>query len=123
MGDYLETQRQAFARFYFVGDDDLLDIIGNSKDVTNVQRHFPKMYAGIVALQSRKENNDDVVLGMGSKEGEQVGFAREIKIADDPRINIWLGKVDSEMMNSLALELEKAVQGIQDKERNRMATI
>lgn len=81
------------------------------------------MYAGIVALQSRKENNDDVVLGMGSKEGEQVGFAREIKIADDPRINIWLGKVDSEMMNSLALELEKAVQGIQDKERNRMATI
>jgi dynein heavy chain 1 len=36
LGDYLETQRSAFARFYFVGDDDLLDIIGNSKDVTNV---------------------------------------------------------------------------------------
>jgi dynein heavy chain 1 len=24
LGDYLETQRAAFARFYFVGDDDLL---------------------------------------------------------------------------------------------------
>ena len=48
-------QREAFARFYFIGDDDLLDIIGNSRDVTNVQRHFPKMYAGIVLLQSEKE--------------------------------------------------------------------
>lgn len=47
LGDYLEMQRQAFARFYFVGDDDLLEIIGNSRDVLNVCRHFPKMYAGL----------------------------------------------------------------------------
>lgn len=50
LGEYLETQRSAFARFYFIGDEDLLEIIGNSKDVTNVQRHFPKMYAGITTL-------------------------------------------------------------------------
>jgi dynein heavy chain 1 len=36
LGEYLETQRSAFARFYFVGDEDLLEIIGNSKDVKNV---------------------------------------------------------------------------------------
>jgi len=36
LGDYLEKQRQAFARFYFVGDEDLLEIIGNSKDIGNV---------------------------------------------------------------------------------------
>jgi dynein heavy chain 1, cytosolic len=29
LGDYLEMQRTAFARFYFVGDEDLLEIIGN----------------------------------------------------------------------------------------------
>ncbi|CAD8134930.1 unnamed protein product [Paramecium octaurelia] len=123
LGDYLETQRQAFARFYFVGDDDLLDIIGNSKDVTNVQRHFPKMYAGIVQLQSRKDGNDDVVLGMSSKEGEVVPFSKEVKIAEDPRINIWLGKVDNEMMNSLALDLEKSVLDIQANQQNRMKVI
>ena len=43
-------QRSAFARFYFVGDEDLLEIIGNSKDVKNLQRHFTKMYAGIMTL-------------------------------------------------------------------------
>lgn len=52
LSDYLETQRAAFARFYFVGDDDLLEIIGNSKDVAIVQKHFTKMYAGITSLKN-----------------------------------------------------------------------
>ncbi len=33
LGEYLERQRSAFPRFYFVGDEDLLEIIGNSKDL------------------------------------------------------------------------------------------
>ena len=44
LGEYLEKQRQNFARFYFVGDEDLLEIIGNSKMITSVMRHFPKMF-------------------------------------------------------------------------------
>lgn len=57
LGDYLEKQRQNFARFYFVGDEDLLEIIGNSKEIRNVQRHFPKMFAGITSL-SFEEDGD-----------------------------------------------------------------
>lgn len=34
LGEYLERERQSFPRFYFVGDEDLLEIIGNSKDVS-----------------------------------------------------------------------------------------
>jgi dynein heavy chain 1, cytosolic len=52
LSDYLETQRAAFSRFYFVGDEDLLEVIGNSKDVSIVQKHFTKMYAGITLLQN-----------------------------------------------------------------------
>jgi dynein heavy chain 1 len=33
LGDYLEKQRAAFPRFYFIGDEDLLEIIGNSNDM------------------------------------------------------------------------------------------
>jgi dynein heavy chain 1 len=66
LGDYLESQRTKFARFYFVGDEDLLEIIGNSKDVTNVQRHFSKMFAGITALQSK--DNGDLLVSMSSKQ-------------------------------------------------------
>lgn len=40
LGEYLERERSSFPRFYFVGDEDLLEIIGNSKDVRfEVQLH------------------------------------------------------------------------------------
>ena len=32
LGEYLEKQRREFSRFYFLGDDDLLEIIGNSSE-------------------------------------------------------------------------------------------
>jgi dynein heavy chain 1 len=67
LGDYLETQRSAFARFYFVGDEDLLEIIGNSKDVAIVQRHFTKMYAGITSLKAEKIDGNEMVLKMTSR--------------------------------------------------------
>jgi len=57
LGDYLEKQRQNFARFYFVGDEDLLEIIGNSKEIRNVQRHFTKMFAGITALSFQEDGD------------------------------------------------------------------
>lgn len=36
LGEYLENQRAAFPRFYFVGDEDLLEIIGHSKEPLQV---------------------------------------------------------------------------------------
>ena len=40
LGDYLERERNIFPRFYFVGDEDLLEIVGNSKNVMRIQKHF-----------------------------------------------------------------------------------
>lgn len=115
LGDYLETQRSAFARFYFVGDEDLLEIIGNSKDVTNVQRHFPKMYAGITTVNSQE--NGDVVIGMNSREGESVKFEKDIKISEDPKINVWLSKIEDQMRFSLASSLERSLKELSALEK------
>ena len=76
LGDYLETQRSNFTRFYFVGDDNLLEIIRNSKDITNIQRHFTKMFAGISTLKSPDGN---VLEGMFSREGEYVNFVSKLQ--------------------------------------------
>ena len=65
--NFLEKQRQNFARFYFIGDEDLLEIIGNSKDVNKITRHFNKMFAGMNSLLS---SDGDELKGMVSREFE-----------------------------------------------------
>ena len=88
----------------------MLDIIGNSKDVTNVQRHFTKMFAGITTLGN--ENEGDLINGMNSREGESVPFENVVKISDDPTINIWLTKVEDQMRLGLAVNLERCIKDV-----------
>jgi len=54
----------------------LLEIIGNSKNVPRLQKHFKKMFAGIHQILLDEEQTQ--VLGIASKEGEEVSFYYEI---------------------------------------------
>ena len=53
-----------------MGDEDLLDIIGNSKNVQKIQKHFRKMFAGIANILLSED--DSTILGVSSREGEDV---------------------------------------------------
>uniref|UniRef100_A0A1I8II96 Dynein heavy chain, cytoplasmic n=1 Tax=Macrostomum lignano TaxID=282301 RepID=A0A1I8II96_9PLAT len=112
LGEYLERQRASFARFYFVGDEDLLEIIGNSKNVHRLQKHFKKMFAGVHTLKLDEEAT--TVFGLCSKEGEEVPFVTPVSIKDNPRINDWLTMVEKEMRVTLAKLLAKATLGLKD---------
>ncbi|OWZ39026.1 dynein heavy chain 1, cytosolic [Cryptococcus neoformans Tu259-1] len=107
LGEYLEKERSSFPRFYFVGDEDLLEIIGNSKDTRRIMKHLKKMFAGISTLQMDEEETQ--LLGFSSREGEEVYFRTPIVLKDFPKINDWLAKVESEMRISLAYLLSQAV--------------
>ena len=109
--NFLEKQRQNFARFYFIGDEDLLEIIGNSKDVNKITRHFNKMFAGMNSLLS--EDGDELT-GMVSREFEEVQFETSVKISDDPVVYQWLRKVQEQMQLTLAIKLERAVNEISE---------
>ena len=56
-----------------MGDEDLLEIIGNSKNVVRLQKHMKKMFAGVHQLIL--DEDETLVLGVSSKEGEEVGHA------------------------------------------------
>jgi len=112
LGEYLNQQRQAFARFYFVGDEDLLEIIGNSTEIKMVQRHFPKMFAGITSMNFEKhgDKEGDKLNGMYSREGEYVKFSKQIIISEDPTIYIWLAKIENMMQVSLSDTLMASIE-------------
>ena len=58
-----------------MGDEDLLEIIGNSKNVPRLQKHFKKMFAGVHSVLLSEDYTQ--VLGISAKEGEQVGAVCE----------------------------------------------
>uniref|UniRef100_A0A8C3ASK7 Cytoplasmic dynein 1 heavy chain 1 n=1 Tax=Cyclopterus lumpus TaxID=8103 RepID=A0A8C3ASK7_CYCLU len=107
LGEYLERERSSFPRFYFVGDEDLLEIIGNSKNVAKLQKHFKKMFAGVSSILLNEDNT--VVLGISSREGEEILYKTPVSITDHPKINEWLTLVEKEMRVTLAKLLAESV--------------
>jgi dynein heavy chain 1 len=111
LGEYLERERSSFPRFYFVGDEDLLEIIGNSKDILRIMKHLKKMFAGISTIMLDEDLTQ--IQGMASREGEEVKFSEPILLKDFPKINDWLAKIESMMRLSLADLLSEAVAELQ----------
>ena len=111
LGEYLERERSSFPRFYFVGDEDLLEIIGNSKDILRIMKHLKKMFAGISTVMLDEDLTQ--IQGMASREGEEVPFTDPILLKDFPKINDWLAKIESMMRLSLANLLMDAVTELQ----------
>ncbi|KAL9129037.1 MAG: hypothetical protein Q9217_002407 [Psora testacea] len=107
LGEYLERERISFPRFYFVGDEDLLEIIGNSNDIMRIAKHFRKMFAGLSGLLIDEEA---IITGFTSKEGEQVQLKRSISLVKTPKINDWLASLESNMKLTLAELLCEAEQ-------------
>ena len=107
LGEYLEKERLSFPRFYFVGDEDLLEMIGNSNDTLRIAKHFKKMFAGISGLTMDDENS--IITGFTSKEDEVVKLATPISLVKTPRINDWLTYLESGMKYTLAKLLAEAV--------------
>ena len=106
LGEYLERERISFPRFYFVGDEDLLEMIGNSNDTLRIAKHFGKMFAGLSGLLMAQEST---ITGFTSKEGEEVHLKKPVSLIKIPKINDWLAALESNMKSTLADLLTDAV--------------
>uniref|UniRef100_A0A1I8GN74 Dynein heavy chain 10, axonemal n=1 Tax=Macrostomum lignano TaxID=282301 RepID=A0A1I8GN74_9PLAT len=107
LNDYLDSKRNAFPRFFFISDDELLSILGSS-DPECVQEHMIKMFDNVASLKFVTVNNKDkFAAGMVSSEGEMMDF-RQSRAADG-RVEDWMTNVEEEMRKTNRLITKEAV--------------
>ncbi len=107
LNDYLDSKRNAFPRFFFISDDELLSILGSS-DPTCVQEHMIKMYDNIASLKLVKsQDNITTAQAMISAEKEIMEFKQHV--ITEGRVEDWMTKVLAEMKRTNRLITKEAV--------------
>ncbi|XP_040202767.1 dynein heavy chain 2, axonemal [Rana temporaria] len=92
---YLETKRHIFPRFYFLSNDDLLEILGQSRNPEAVQPHLKKCFDNIKSLKIQKAGHKYEGAGMFSAEGEYVEFTHPV-LLEGP-VEAWLCDIERTM--------------------------
>ena len=101
---YLETRRQAFPRFYFLSNDELLLILSQAKNPEAVQPHLSKCFDNIARLELSDHRD---IRAMVSGEGERVMLSANLK-ARGPA-EAWLPALEADMVKSLRRYIKRGV--------------
>ncbi|XP_066430423.1 dynein axonemal heavy chain 6 isoform X2 [Eleutherodactylus coqui] len=120
---YLESKRVVFPRFYFLSNDELLEILAQTRNPQAVQPHLRKCFDSIAKLEFAIVANDgdqekvftNDILAMLSPEGEKVSLGKGLKARGN--VEDWLGKVEEAMYSSLRRLSKAAIADYQNKSR------
>ncbi len=88
-----------FPRFYFLSNDELLQILANAADIKAVEKHINKCFdniSGLILLESGGTVPD--IGGMISSEREEVEFGR-IKVGRaGTGVEQWMKQIETSML-------------------------
>lgn len=103
--EFLEAKRSAMPRFYFIGDDDLLEILGQAKNPNVIQSHLKKLFQGIHKVKFDKDFKS--ITAMISSANEVVEFETPVPVNE--KVEDWLEQLAQEMRATLAAQLAKCL--------------
>lgn len=94
---FLESKRQGFPRLYFIGDFDLLDILGKVRETPDVvQTHLKNLFQGISSVEF---DEDKKLIAFCSSLGEKIYLPEPVYTTSS--VEVWL--------NELCVKAQKAL--------------
>ena len=122
LSDYLNTKRVFFPRFFFLSNDELLEILSETKDPTRVLPHLKKCFEGVYSLEFQ---SDLAIMAMISAEKEKIYYdyediSEKIINPNDSGgcVEIWLDQIQTCMRKQMALKYDQSMVDYGKREPN-----
>jgi len=111
---FLETKKAAFPRFYFLSNDQLLEILSECKDPKRIQDFTQKIFSAV----GRFEFSERVdITGMVSIEGETIPWLKPVSPLRIGAVETWLGVAEKAIYQTIHDLARRALEDYPTKER------
>ena len=100
LNNFLDSKREAFPRFYFVSNDELVYILANYDSPTAVQTFLGKLFENVHKADFGSDPRSVSIQSIVSREGEVLPLKSTINIKSDA-VEKWMKKLEDLMSESL----------------------
>ncbi|KXZ43278.1 hypothetical protein GPECTOR_96g744 [Gonium pectorale] len=115
---YLDSKKMLFPRFFFLSNDELIEVLSEAKEPIHVQPFAKKIFEAVKEFEFNEEME---ISGLVSVEEERIPLDRPVVTNSElmPGVEFWLLKVEEQMRLSLASITLKAIQAYATTQRSK----
>jgi len=105
LNDYIEKKKGIFPRFYFLANQDLIEIISQTKDLTKIKDNLKKIFENIHFIELQ---DDKIITHMISNLKESVPL-KDLVLIQNKNVETWMGDLEKSMFSTVKSCFERAM--------------